>query len=265
MISFKKAFLFTCIIIAYRQLGEVFSYFGVNIFEINSSYDDFFLYTYPLVYIILILLCSKFNTSEIKKILTIKKRKKIISISLFSLILVVCICILIPTFLNFALFIYRNENIRVYYYEHSMFSFFSLLLFAPVLEELFFRRIIAHQFFERYGYKKALYYSAILFAIMHIPRFYELPMLFVFGILVAYIYLKTKNIYIILGVHFANNLYCIYNDIHPKPISGWFNTIYFKIPYFWIYYTLCFFGLIFLARVSYRYINNYYKLYVSEE
>ncbi len=88
--------------------------------------------------------------------------------------------------------------------------FFSLCIFAPVIEELVFRKVI-YGFFERHlGYVLAIVGSGLIFGLMHVVSYGDfiqaIPYVFM-GSIFGYVYYRSgKNIYVTIGVHFINNL-----------------------------------------------------------
>lgn len=85
----------------------------------------------------------------------------------------------------------------------------SLLVFAPVLEELFYRRIVLNQFLKRYNPLVAISLSAFLFAISH-PQVFWLPKnimhLMLAGCFFGYVYYKTESIVLAIIIHSLFNL-----------------------------------------------------------
>ena len=70
--------------------------------------------------------------------------------------------------------------------------FFALCIFTPIIEELFFRRII-YGFFLRFGYGKAFFATALLFSCCHF-FIAGLPGLFILGLGFQFGYLKFRNL-----------------------------------------------------------------------
>jgi membrane protease YdiL (CAAX protease family) len=84
--------------------------------------------------------------------------------------------------------------------------FFAIaaLIFAPIMEELFFRGIIFQKLAIRQNTAKALIISASLFAIVHFRS--DVISLFSIGVTLAILYLKTKQIIVPIICHFVYNL-----------------------------------------------------------
>lgn len=80
----------------------------------------------------------------------------------------------------------------------------SAALVAPVAEEFMFRGIILNRLKIKFGVKKAIIISSILFGLIHS----DLGILsaVVFGICMAVVYLKTRNIFATVSIHCVNNL-----------------------------------------------------------
>lgn len=85
-----------------------------------------------------------------------------------------------------------------------MFFAIAALIFAPIMEELFFRGIIFQKLAIKQNTVKALIISASLFTIVHFRS--DIISLFSIGITLAILYLKTKQIIVPIICHFVYNL-----------------------------------------------------------
>lgn len=83
---------------------------------------------------------------------------------------------------------------------------FSILaiIFAPIIEELFFRGIILQKLATQRNIQQGLLISAIIFAIIHFR--YDIITLSWGGIILAILYLKTNQLIIPIIYHFVYNL-----------------------------------------------------------
>ncbi|WP_223552284.1 CPBP family intramembrane glutamic endopeptidase [Aestuariivivens sp. NBU2969] len=84
--------------------------------------------------------------------------------------------------------------------------FLLLLTVWAFLEEIYFRRIISQKLFNEKGFSKAIWISALIFSFAHIFSENGLFGPFVGGIVLGYIYLKTRNIWLSFLTHLAFNL-----------------------------------------------------------
>lgn len=83
-------------------------------------------------------------------------------------------------------------------------SAISSIIFAPLLEELFYRGVLFNRLKIRTGIVPAMIISSFLFGIGH--DFGGITSAFLFGICMCILYLKTDNILVPMSVHFINNL-----------------------------------------------------------
>lgn len=79
-----------------------------------------------------------------------------------------------------------------------------LILGAPLGEELFFRGLLLNLWRERYGTKKAIFFSALTFALLHFYLLQFIPVL-IAGILLGLLYAHTKNIMVPIIAHSTVN------------------------------------------------------------
>lgn len=103
-------------------------------------------------------------------------------------------------------FIIENSS-GIEFFVLSLMLFLQTLIEAPIFEELFFRGILLNGFLSKYkiNHKKAIIYSAIIFAIAHlnIPQGINA---FILGVMLGYIYYYTKSMKLSIFAHFINNL-----------------------------------------------------------
>ena len=87
-------------------------------------------------------------------------------------------------------------------------SFIALALevvfVAPVFEELLFRGMILSAILKEYDSKEAIFFSALLFGIIHLNLQQGVNGFFL-GLTLGYIYFKTGSLYLCIFAHFLNN------------------------------------------------------------
>ena len=268
MITLRKSFLCTSIIILYKYLYSfIYGYFKLT--ELSVLSRDFLYITFiPIIFLCLIRFCFRFDFFKLKRLLILNNRQKLLSISLHSVLIYVALTIIVPAMLFFLWFIVKSEPIRVFYYETSLLFILNALVIAPLFEELFFRRIIAYRLFKKYGFLKAVVYSAFLFMLMHIPNsISHLLISFIVGLLLAFIFLKTRNIYLTISLHSLSNLYVIIDGNYPHFIAFWLDRSYNNgtgLHFFWLYYVITFIIIILLSYNSIRYLNKYHAKYINK-
>lgn len=75
-----------------------------------------------------------------------------------------------------------------------------LVIIAPLTEEFLFRGLILNGFINNYSIKKAIWISSLLFAIFHLNLF-QFPSAFIFGVIFAWLVIKTKSLWSSLYGH----------------------------------------------------------------
>lgn len=90
---------------------------------------------------------------------------------------------------------------------------FTVLVFAPIVEEVVFRGVIYSSIRQKSSFLVASLVSSILFALLHFSgSMTDIPYLLVYGTLgwiMCYSYNKSKTIYAPIAVHFINNFIAI--------------------------------------------------------
>lgn len=88
----------------------------------------------------------------------------------------------------------------------GVFGFLTLVVAAPIVEELIFRGVILDGLLKRYSPVKSIFISSLLFGIVHLN-----PWQFVgamgLGVFMGWVYHKTQNLSLCILIHFANNLF----------------------------------------------------------
>ena len=98
-----------------------------------------------------------------------------------------------------------------------------LCIVPPFLEEMFFRRILLGKL-EAYGERVALFGSALAFAVYHtLLTSFQILHVFLLGILLAYVCLRTRRILYSMLIHAIVNLWSVWSGFVvpalPEPFS----------------------------------------------
>jgi len=86
--------------------------------------------------------------------------------------------------------------------------FLSLCIVAPLLEEMLFRGILLRGLLKNLEHWSAIFFSAFLFAILHMNIWQGIGAFFV-GVFIGWLFFKTGSIYIAIFAHFINNLFVV--------------------------------------------------------
>ena len=78
------------------------------------------------------------------------------------------------------------------------------VIFAPIVEELFFRGFLFQGFRQKYGWVKGLLLSSVIFAAGHLDPVAFIPT-FILGALLAYMYHRSNSVWPGIILHFLVN------------------------------------------------------------
>jgi hypothetical protein len=86
----------------------------------------------------------------------------------------------------------------------DIWTFLMVGITGPILEEVLFRGLILDGFLRRYRPGKAIFWSAFLFGLFHLNPWQFIPG-FITGLLLGYIYMRTRSLIPVILVHIVNN------------------------------------------------------------
>jgi len=141
--------------------------------------------------------------------------------------------------------------------QNDICTFLTVCIFGPVFEELFFRGIVLNGFLKLFNPWKAIILSALFFGLFHLNP-WQFFAAFIVGIVIGYVYWKTRSLLPCLYSHWLNNtLYWLlsvlvlpdkdnFSDLFPS--QGW----YYGIVFLSLFVLLLSFYLLrsFLERIS---------------
>ena len=88
--------------------------------------------------------------------------------------------------------------------QPNIFSFLTVAVAAPILEELLFRGIILEGFLRNYSPQKAIIWSAVIFGLAHLNPWQAFGAIAI-GLLIGWLYWKTDSLLPGIFLHAANN------------------------------------------------------------
>lgn len=112
--------------------------------------------------------------------------------------------------------IYGNVKIPGYQMQESVFKLFGadltsiiaggviIVLVAPLIEEIFFRGFLLRTLANRIGNTFGSIITALIFALLHFPWQSIIPV-FILGLIINSLVIKTKSIWPAIGFHIFNN------------------------------------------------------------
>lgn len=120
--------------------------------------------------------------------------------------------------------------------HYSIVYVIGLIIFAPVFEEIFFRRFLFVKLLEKYNFWISIIVSSILFSAIHLPSYNNLLPTFFLGMLSGFIYYKTRKIIYSILLHLLLNasfLYLAYSEFgfkfHSYFSKNAFNSTFWAI------------------------------------
>ena len=162
----------------------------------------------------LIVLCALFfvDNSKIRKSENIHFLKKMNS-SIKRLILIWPLLLLISFFTNQFFNEFREQDlvskVRELRISYELLNIVVLaVIISPVLEEIFFRRLMYRSLKKNFGVLMAGIITSFLFALVHL-NLYAFPVLFVLSIILIIIYEKDNTIFSPMLLHSIFNLVMI--------------------------------------------------------
>jgi membrane protease YdiL (CAAX protease family) len=119
---------------------------------------------------------------------------------------------ILPEFVNYWFIdlppiIYSNNN-KEFPLLPNVLSFVSLVILAPILEELAFRGVLLHRWSQKWGMTSAILISSLLFGVAH-P---DVIGAFAFGVAMSIIYLKTQTLIVPILCHAFTNIIAILSE-----------------------------------------------------
>lgn len=89
-----------------------------------------------------------------------------------------------------------------------LYAVFSVVILAPVYEELLFRKFILGGLLKQVSAFKAIIISALFFGVIHWNWLQGINA-FLIGVIIGWLYYKTESIALCIFAHFVNNLYAM--------------------------------------------------------
>lgn len=162
-----------------------------------------------ITYAITLLWTIKIAKTRVKKqgLWKLKWKKQKISIGSLGIFLLMTLAIMVIIDLITELIPIPESFVKIFedMNQPNIFSFLTIVILAPILEELLFRGIILEAFLKNYSPWKAIIWSAIIFGIVHFNPLQTIGTS-IAGILIGWAYVKTNSLIPGIMIHFINNL-----------------------------------------------------------
>lgn len=117
---------------------------------------------------------------------------------------------------------------------HLIIYLISPLILAPILEELVFRKYIFSKLLEKNSLILSVLISSFCFSLIHLPNYRNLLPTFIFGLIAAYLFYKSRNIIYPIILHFfGNSIWAIFK-FYDSSLHQNFQKIKFDYLYWMI-------------------------------
>lgn len=200
------------IVVAIQLVLSILGFWGVKEYELFSS-PAFSQYLQAMLSILMFTLpfIFLFKVGGYRISSLIKFKKPNIKKSIPYFLLGAGVCFFASFSVNFASEIFKNIGIN---YEVDfgeipggflgfMLTFIAIAVVPPLVEEFACRGLILGSL-RKYGDSFAVVVSSIIFGIMH-GNFKQIPFAFLVGMVLGFITIKTKTIWVAVAVHAFNN------------------------------------------------------------
>jgi len=239
-----KAFLFTVLLVAIEvtislSIGFIIDSSEFELDTLSHYFGILRVVPYLISFSIILFLIFKMKLNWNLGIEKIKDLKGNIVFYLFIL----CVGLFLydrPIF-DFSKILDTINNVPIEPYEQKerntislFYRSISVLIIAPIFEELFFRKYMFVALQKKYSYKTSILISSICFSLLHLPNYRNLIPTFLFGVFCCIIYSKTRNIIYPILLHFLLNLSWIISITYGEKYYQWiygleFNFIYWSL------------------------------------
>ncbi len=127
----------------------------------------------------------------------------------------------------------------------------SIIIIAPIFEELFFRKFLFTELQKKYSLNLSVLISSICFALVHLPNYRNLIPIFILGILSCIIYYRTKNIFYSIILHFfSNSSWLFFLGAYGKSYNNWILGLDYNYMYWTLFGIGIFLGFFGLKKIT---------------
>ncbi|MGC8829550.1 MAG: CPBP family intramembrane glutamic endopeptidase [Verrucomicrobiia bacterium] len=109
---------------------------------------------------------------------------------------------------------------KIFSEESQIGTFFSIVIIAPIVEEIFLRGIILRGLLMNHSKTVALLVSSLLFGLLHLNPWMLLPTTLI-GIALGWVYIRTSSVPLCILCHAFNNLTAFVLAYSKVEISGY--------------------------------------------
>lgn len=121
----------------------------------------------------------------------------------------------------------------------NIYMLLKAIFFAPIYEELFYRKIVFSKLKQRYNLLTSMIVSSLFFAFGHLDFSIHLLSFFVIGLIFSYLYYKTNSILTLILLHSFYNVFNKFQKIIEIEFipENYIYILYYIIGFVGVYYS----------------------------
>lgn len=163
----------------------------------------------------------KYDVSHILENVSLKTIFSVLVFNIVFSIAMIYICDYLVSYFPILNNLILSDDYTSSVFLDAIVLFLSVVIVAPISEELIFRGVILNRLSTRMSLTLAILLSSFIFGLMH--GFGSIICAFIFGLCMCALYLKTDNIFVPMLVHFLNNLTSMLFEYIPN-IDAFFSN-----------------------------------------
>ena len=128
----------------------------------------------------------------------------------------------------------------------DIYSIMTIVILAPLFEEVVFRGIILNDIKRRHNCLVAVIVSSVVFGLIHLNIVQSISATLI-GVILAYVFLATKSIWAVIFLHFLHNASSVvYIKLYPQEFKS-MDTLYDMFDGSFLYYVIYTVALAFIV------------------
>lgn len=139
--------------------------------------------------------------------------------------------------------------------QNGVLAFITIVVAAPVLEELIFRGIILDGLLKKYSPLKSIVVSSLLFGLVHLNPWQFITATLI-GFFSGWVYYRTQKLTLSIIIHMANNLFAFVSMSFVEPEAMFDQTLVEAYGGGMIYFILITIGAIALSIMGIYFLNK---------
>lgn len=144
--------------------------------------------------------------------------------------------------------------------QPNIWGFLTVVVAAPILEELLMRGIVLDGFLRNYSPWKAIIWSSVFFGVIHLNPWQFITAM-IAGIAIGYLYWKTKSLFLCMFIHALNNGIAFYLMVRYREsfdLAELFDIGIFERIGLFVFASLILWG-------AYRYFEDFFSKSIKVE